>query len=94
MVALLEEHGALLLGAEVGRSRFAPGSYRFWSAHVRTLLRAAGVEDPEPLVDILLAPLAPEVYLHQRQEHGYPPERIVTALTKLAGSVLNAASAR
>jgi AcrR family transcriptional regulator len=31
MVALLEEHAPLLMGAEVGRSRFAPGSYHFWS---------------------------------------------------------------
>lgn len=88
MITLLEEHAALLVGAEVGRSRFAPGSYRFWSAHLRVLLLAAGVEDPESLVDILLAPLAPEVYLHQRREHGYAPERIVAALTRLAEGVL------
>jgi AcrR family transcriptional regulator len=90
MVALLEEHAALLLGAETGRSRFAPGSYRFWRAHLRVLLIEAGTEDPDPLVDILLAPLAPEVYLHQRQEQGYPPERIAGALIRLAERVLRA----
>jgi AcrR family transcriptional regulator len=92
MVALLEEHAPLLLGAEVGRSRFAPGSYRFWSSHVRVLLIAAGVEDPEPLVDILLAPLAPEIYLHQRRERGHTTERIITALTRLAEGVLGTAA--
>jgi len=90
MVALLEEHAALLLGAETGRSRFAPGSYRFWSAHLRVLLVAADIDDPDPLVDILLAPLAPEVYLHQRQQQGYPPERIVAALHRLAEGVVRA----
>jgi AcrR family transcriptional regulator len=46
MVILLERHAALLLGAEVGRSRFAPGAYRFWAGHVRMLLVAAGTKDP------------------------------------------------
>lgn len=88
MVALLEEHAALLLGAEVGRSRFAPGSYRFWATHVRILLVAAGIEDPAPLVDILLAPLAPEVYVHQRHDRGLTTARIIAALTRLAEGVL------
>lgn len=34
MVDLLERHAHLALGTEVGRSRFAPGSYGFWSMHV------------------------------------------------------------
>ena len=93
MVTLLEEHAPLLMGAEVGRSRFAPGSYHFWSSHVRMLLIAAGIKDPEPLIDPLLAPLAPEVYLRQRHDRGFTTERIVAALTRLAEGVL-AASCR
>lgn len=88
MLALLEDHAPLLLGAEVGRSRFAPGAYGFWASHVRVLLRAAGSNDPEPMVDLLLAPLAPEVFLHQRQQHGYTLERISSALVQLANRVL------
>lgn len=88
MLALLEDHAPLLLGAEVGRSRFAPGAYGFWASHVRVLLRAAGSSDPEPMVDLLLAPLAPEVFLHQRQQHGYTLERISSALVQLANRVL------
>jgi AcrR family transcriptional regulator len=87
-VTLLEDHAMLLLNAETGRSRFAPGSYHFWASHIRMLLVAGKVPDPEPLVDILLAPLAPEVYLHQRQGRGYTPEQITAALTHLAESIL------
>jgi len=88
MVTILEHHAPLLLGAEVGRSRFAPGAYRFWSTHIGMLLGIAGVDEPEPMVDILLAPLAPEVYLHQRRERGHSPEQIVAALTRLAHGIL------
>jgi len=45
---------------------------------------------PDPLVDVLLAPLAPDVYAYQRRERGTRPERIVAALTALADSVLRA----
>ncbi len=88
MVDMLEHHAHLALGAEVGRSRFAPGSYEFWSTHVRTLLKEARTPDPDPLVDILLAPLAPEVYLHQRRDLGHTPQRIAAALSHLAQSLL------
>lgn len=88
MVTLLEDHAPLLLGAEVGRSRFAPGAYGFWVSHVRVLLQAAGLSDPEPMIDLLLAPLAPEVFLHQRQQRGYTLDQIRTALAQLANRVL------
>ncbi|MFC7109371.1 TetR/AcrR family transcriptional regulator [Nonomuraea rubra] len=42
MVRLLEDHSHLVLGSEVGRSRFETGAYGFWRAHVRALLTAAG----------------------------------------------------
>src|SRR5919106_1465825 len=42
MVRLLEDHSHLVLGSEVGRSRFETGAYGFWRAHVRSLLAAAG----------------------------------------------------
>lgn len=88
MVDVLEQHAHLALGAEVGRSRFAPGAYQFWSAHVRLLLETAGMPDPVALVDILLAPLAPEVYLHQRRDSGQTPEQIAAALSRVAHSLL------
>lgn len=67
MVDLLDRHGHLVLGAESGAKRLAVGAYGFWRTHVLALLRQAGTPDPEALADSLLAPLAPEVYLHQRE---------------------------
>ncbi|MGI8335964.1 TetR/AcrR family transcriptional regulator [Actinomadura scrupuli] len=87
MVELLEQHVHLALGAEVGRSRFATGAYGFWHAHVRTLLRDAGVSGATALADTLLAPLAPEIYLHQR-EQGILPGQITAALARLAHGVI------
>ncbi|WP_433333988.1 TetR/AcrR family transcriptional regulator [Spirillospora sp. CA-294931] len=87
MVELLEAHGALVLGAEPGRLRFAAGAYGFWRAHVRSLLIEAGVPETDALTDVLLAALAPEVYEHQR-ERGLTPSQITGALTRLAHSVL------
>ncbi|MGV9678988.1 TetR/AcrR family transcriptional regulator [Nocardia sp. NPDC003482] len=87
MVELLETHSHLALGAETGGARFATGAYGFWYAHVRTLLAEAGVPQPDRQVDILLAPLAAEVYRHQR-ERGLSAEEIAEGLARLAYSVV------
>ncbi|MGI5271580.1 TetR/AcrR family transcriptional regulator [Nonomuraea sp. CA-218870] len=87
MVRLLEDHAHLVLGSEVGRSRLETGAYGFWRAHVRALLTAAGTPGPDALVDVLLAPLAPEVYLYQRTTLGLSPERIAEALARLTKAV-------
>ncbi|WP_084773201.1 TetR/AcrR family transcriptional regulator [Nonomuraea candida] len=89
MVRLLEDHSHLVLGSEVGRTRFETGAYGFWRAHVRVLLDAAGTPGPDALVDVLLAPLAPEVYRYQRTVLGLTPAQIAGALaglTKVLGS--------
>ncbi|NUS04206.1 MAG: helix-turn-helix transcriptional regulator [Nonomuraea sp.] len=83
MVRLLEDHSHLVLGSEVGRSRFETGAYGFWRAHVRSLLVAARVPGPDALVDLLLAPLAPEVYDYQRRVRGLTPGQITEGLTRL-----------
>lgn len=88
MVDLLDRHLHLVLGAETGRSRLATGAYQSWRAHVRALVREAGVGDPDALADILLAPLAPEVYRHQRDEAGLAKARIAESLALLAERVL------
>ncbi|MBB5962439.1 helix-turn-helix domain-containing protein [Planomonospora venezuelensis] len=88
MVRLLEDHAHLVLGAETGRSRFETGAYGFWRAHVRSLLTAAGLPDPDALVEPLLAPLAPEVYGFQRTDRGLTPRQIASALAGLAAGVL------
>ncbi|GAA4608721.1 TetR/AcrR family transcriptional regulator [Actinoplanes octamycinicus] len=85
MVDLLEQHSHLVLGAEAGPRRFAVGAYGFWRAHVLALLRQAGVADPDALADSVLAPLAPEVFRHQRAQ-GITPDRLKAALTHLAAT--------
>jgi len=88
MVELLEQFGHLVLGAETGSARYATGAYGFWHAHVRALATAAGVPVPAQLADILLAPLASELYLRQRRDLGLSPEQIGDRLAWLAERTL------
>lgn len=84
MVQLLDRHNNLVLGAEVGDARFSGGAYGFWRVHVRSLLVAAGTPDPDTLVDLLLAPLAPEVFRFQKENRKLPADRIAAGLAVLA----------
>ncbi|WP_433198020.1 TetR/AcrR family transcriptional regulator [Nocardia sp. CA-107356] len=88
MVELLDGHADLVLGAETGGARFATGAYGFWFLHVRSLLVAGGIEEPDAMVDPLLAPLAAEVYQQQRGR-GLTAAQITAALTELARCVLS-----
>ena len=88
MVDLLERHGHLALAAETGARRFATGAYAAWALHVRALVDAAGVDAGPALVDALLAPLAPDVYAHQRAA-GRSPQAIADALATLAHCVFD-----
>ncbi|MGW4842138.1 TetR/AcrR family transcriptional regulator [Nocardia brasiliensis] len=90
MVELLDAHADLVLGAETGGARFATGAYGFWSAHVRALLREAGIREPDALIDALLAPLSAEVFQQQRGR-GLSSARIAQALSRLAHAVLRTA---
>ncbi|MEU9938708.1 TetR/AcrR family transcriptional regulator [Streptomyces lavendulae] len=84
----LERHLPLALGIRPGPDRFGRATYRHWRAHVRSLLADAGAADPDAAVDVLLSPLAPEVYQFQRHTLGLPPERIAETLGRLARGVL------
>ncbi|MGX1775602.1 TetR/AcrR family transcriptional regulator [Nocardia brasiliensis] len=90
MVDLLDAHADLVLGAETGGARFATGAYGFWFAHVRALLREAGIREPDALIDALLAPLSAEVFQQQRGR-GLSSARIAQALSRLAHAVLRTA---
>ncbi|MET9439386.1 helix-turn-helix domain-containing protein [Streptomyces sp. NPDC006610] len=89
MLNLLRRHLPLALGAETGPARYTTGAYAFWRLHVRTLLRAGGVPDPDALADVALGPLAPELYAHQRDTLGIPHERIAESLSLLARRLLD-----
>ncbi|OLZ48608.1 TetR/AcrR family transcriptional regulator [Amycolatopsis keratiniphila] len=84
MTGLLARHAHLVLGTEVGHSRFTTGPYRLWRTHVRHLAEQASAPDPDVLADVLLAPLAVEVFLHQTGELGLSVERITDTLAELA----------
>ncbi|MGA5197071.1 TetR/AcrR family transcriptional regulator [Streptomyces exfoliatus] len=88
MVDLLERHLPLALGAETGPARFRTGAYGFWRVHVRTLLVDHGVRDPDPLIDVVLSPLSPEVFRFQRHELGLSTERIGRSLADFARQLL------
>lgn len=87
MVELLDAHADLVLGAEIGGARFATGPYGFWFAHVRALLLAGDIREPDALVDPLLAPLGAEIYQQQRSR-GLTSAQIADALRDLAHSIL------
>lgn len=89
MLDLLEQHLPLALGAETGSARFDNGAYGFWRIHVRILLTEIGTVDPDTTVDILLAPLAPELYRFQRRHLGIDQQRLRDALTTLADKMLD-----
>jgi AcrR family transcriptional regulator len=87
MVEFLDRQLPLVLAVDAGAARFAVGSYGFWRAHVRSLLVEAGIPGPDALVDLLLAPLAGEVFRHQRAS-GATTAEIANALGLLAHRVL------
>lgn len=88
MVDLLDQHLDLALAAETGHTRFRTGAYGFWRAHLRVLLRAADLPDPgDALAEVLLAPLAGELYQHLR-ERGISQQQLVGTLTDLAHRAL------
>jgi AcrR family transcriptional regulator len=83
MVELLERHGHLALAGETGERRYATGAYRAWALHVAGLLEEARLGESPALVDALLAPLAPDVYAHQRAS-GISAQEITDALALIA----------
>jgi AcrR family transcriptional regulator len=87
MVELLERHGHLALAADTGARRYATGAYRAWSMHVGALLSEADVDGGQALIDALLAPLAPDVFAHQRAS-GCSPRAIAGVLATLARRAL------
>ncbi|MEU8226654.1 helix-turn-helix domain-containing protein [Kribbella sp. NPDC048915] len=88
MVDLLERHLPLTLGAETGLRRYQTGAYGFWRAHVTALLEEAGVGAAP--ADVLLAPLAPDLYDHLRHQRGQSPSEITASLQFLATRALGA----
>jgi hypothetical protein len=87
MIELFERHAHLALAAETGPRRYGTGAYHAWRLHMSALLAEAGLADHPALIDALLAPLAPELYAHQRAS-GHSADEIAGDLATLAHRVL------
>jgi AcrR family transcriptional regulator len=91
MIELLDRHFDLALAAEAGAARYRTSAYAFWRAHIRTLLAAAGVPDPDDvLAEILLAPLAVDLHQHLTSR-GRSTRQLRTGLEQLAIGMLTTA---
>jgi AcrR family transcriptional regulator len=90
LAKLVESSYELLLVSEnhMPGARYRIGSYGAWRLHLASLIRAttAAPHDPDLLADALLAPLAADLYRHQRRELGMSAKRIRDALIRLAGA--------
>jgi AcrR family transcriptional regulator len=74
--------------------RYRVGAYGAWRLHAAVLLReAAPGLDADWFAEALLAPLAADLYAHQRRELGLPRETIKANLAALAARVLGPAGA-
>ncbi|WP_243712772.1 TetR/AcrR family transcriptional regulator [Actinomadura sp. 6K520] len=82
-----EEQADLLLMAESDppEARFRDGSYRLYRRHVAMLLGQIRPDaDTAYLADALLAPLAANLFLHQRRTRGMGLDRVKAGLETLA----------
>ncbi|MBD2892552.1 helix-turn-helix domain-containing protein [Spirillospora sp. NPDC000708] len=85
-----EAQADLLLMAESDPpdARFRDGSYGLYHRHLAMLLREIRPDaDAAYLADALLAPLAANLFLHQRRMRGMPLDRIKAGLDALAASL-------
>ena len=86
LVDRLEENSELLLVAETSApyARFTCTAYEVHHAHLVALISEIRADvDAEFLADALLAPLATNLYLHQRQVRGLSTDRIRRGLAAL-----------
>jgi AcrR family transcriptional regulator len=74
-------------------ARFRVGAYRAWRLHATILLEAAapGI-DAAWFAELILAPLAADLYYHQRYELGVTPERLRQNLADAVDAVVLAAA--
>lgn len=90
LLALREQHLDLVVASETSSpgARFRSGAYAAWHAHAALLIRAARpAADADVLADVLLAPLAGDLYQHLRRS-GITAHRIEASVLEVACEVL------
>ncbi len=93
---LLERHADLMSVAESGSGGvwYRGNVYASYRLHVEVLLREARPDaDCATLADMVLAPLAADLYRHLRDDRGLEPERIRVAAVEAATLVAGAPTA-
>jgi AcrR family transcriptional regulator len=94
-LALLERHARFMfVGEKAMAGRHGHPVYAFYRTHVTFLLREILGEGArnEYLADALLAPLAPEQFLYQREVRGMSLEQMIEGWQALADGVVAAAT--
>ena len=93
MLGLLEQHGEMLMAAELGARwvRGEAGVYALYRTHLAMLVRDADPAlDDEYLAEALLAPLTPETFLYLRKGRELSLERIEAGYEQLVRRLLPA----
>jgi hypothetical protein len=73
----------------VGSSRYRSSVYAAYHLHVATLLRQARPECDAPvLADLVLAPLAPELYRHLTENRGIPKAQVAAAVRDVVDRIV------
>jgi AcrR family transcriptional regulator len=90
---LVERSYELLVVSEnsVPGARYRIGSYGAWRLHLTSLLDEIWPDEDDDhglLADALLAPLASDLYRHQRREQGASAKRIRAAVIQLADGLI------
>ena len=94
-LALLESHARFMfVGDKILTGRYDHPVYAFHRVHVALLLRQILGDDARTdyLVDALLAALAPDLFLHQREVRGMPLEDLIDGWQTLADAVVATAT--
>jgi AcrR family transcriptional regulator len=93
LLRFLDGHAIYVQAGELlgGGKRYAHPVYAFYQTHVSLLLReACGADEVNPyMVDALLAPLAAEPFLYQRDVRGMTVDEIVDGWHALCDCVLS-----
>ncbi len=90
LLDLLEEHTELIVCSETATpgARYRSGLHAAWRTHVAVLLREARPDaDADVLAEVVLAPLAGDLYRHLRRDRGVDRGRIRAAISALARSI-------